>query len=196
MAAGLPYADNDIPIHTAAAYLFTTAERARDLRQPPVYVLGHASGGSDDGTTYWGFRPRGTIDTLEEVQGWAARTAHRLYESAGISASDVHFENAYDGFSLFHIFWVEGFGFFGVKEGECLDFFASQDISTNGSTPVSPSGGNIGSGRTRFWLWTDTIQQLQGRAGERQVKIDAHLGVCGGFTPHWANFAALSKDPE
>ena len=88
------------------------------------------------------------------------------------------------------------FGFFGVKEGECLDFFASQDISTNGSTPVSPSGGNIGSGRTRFWLWTDTIQQLQGRAGERQVKIDARLGVCGGFTPHWANFAALSKDPE
>ena len=37
--------DNDIPIHTAAAYLFTTAERARDMRQPPVYVLGHASGG-------------------------------------------------------------------------------------------------------------------------------------------------------
>src|SRR5262249_36862304 len=36
--------DNDIPIHTAAAFLFTTAERARDLRQPPVYVLGHAGG--------------------------------------------------------------------------------------------------------------------------------------------------------
>ena len=32
--------DNDIPIHTAAAFLFTTSERARDLRQPPVYVLG------------------------------------------------------------------------------------------------------------------------------------------------------------
>jgi acetyl-CoA acetyltransferase len=187
--------DNDIPIHTAAAYLFTTAERARDLRQPPVYVLGHASGGSDDGQTYWGFRPRSTIDSLEEVQGWAARTAHRLYESAGITASDVHFENAYDGFSLFHVFWVEGFGFFGVKEGECLDFFASQDISIDGSTPVSPSGGNIGSGRTRFWLWTDTIQQLQGRAGERQIKMDARLGVCGGFMPWFSNFAALSKDP-
>ena len=34
--------DNDIPIHSAAAYLFTTAERARDMRQPPAYVLGHA----------------------------------------------------------------------------------------------------------------------------------------------------------
>ncbi len=188
--------DNDIPIHTAAAYLFTTAERARDMRQTPVYVLGHASGGQVKGESYTAFMPRGVIDNLEETQEFAATTARRLYESAGISAADVQFENAYDGFSLFHVFWIEGFGFFGVKEGECLDFFASQDISISGPTPVSPSGGNIGSGRTRFWLWTDTIQQLQGRAGERQVKIDARLGVCGGFTPHWANFAALSKDPE
>jgi acetyl-CoA acetyltransferase len=187
--------DNDIPIHAAAAYLFTTAERARDMRQPPVYVLGHASGGSDDGTTYRGFKPRGTIENLEEAEGWAALTAHRLYESAGISSSDVDFENAYDGFSLFHVFWVEGFNFFGIQRGECLDFFNSEDISINGPTPMSPSGGNIGSGRTRFWLWTDTIQQLQGRAGERQMKKDARLGVCGGFMPINSNFAALSKDP-
>jgi acetyl-CoA acetyltransferase len=186
--------DNDLPIHTAAAYLFTTAERARDMKQPPVYVLGHASGGQVTGDSYGGFKPRGVIETLEEAQGWAARTARRLYESSGISAGDVQFENAYDGFSLFHVFWVEGFGFFGVKEGECLDFFQT-DISINGPTPVSPSGGNIGSGRTRFWLWTDTIQQLQGRAGERQIKIDARLGVCGGPMPINSNFAALSKDP-
>ena len=37
--------DNDIPIHTAAAYVITTAERARDMRQKPVYVLGHAGAG-------------------------------------------------------------------------------------------------------------------------------------------------------
>jgi acetyl-CoA acetyltransferase len=187
--------DNDIPIHTAAAYLFTTAERARDLRQPPVYVLGHATGGRVAGNSLLGFKPRSVIANLEETEEQAARTARRLYDSTGISSSDVDFENAYDGFSLFHVFWIEGFNFFGIQHGETLDFFASQDISINGPTPISPSGGNIGSGRTRFWLWTDTIQQLQGRAGERQVKIDARVGVCGGFTPHWANFAALSKDP-
>ena len=64
--------------------------------------------------------------------------------------------------------------------GGGLDFFASQDISINGPTPISPSGGNIGSGRTRFWMWTDTIQQIQGRAGERQIKKDARIGFCGG----------------
>jgi acetyl-CoA acetyltransferase len=178
--------DNDIPIHSAAAYVFTTAERARDLRQPPAYVLGHA--GAD-------IRPRSIIDTLEEAQQNAATTAQRLYESAGITSADVDFENAYDGFSLFHVFWVEGFGFYGIKEGEALDFFTSQDISINGPTPISPSGGNIGSGRTRYWMWTDTIQQIQGRAGERQIKKDANIGVCGGPMVGGNTFAVFSKDP-
>jgi acetyl-CoA acetyltransferase len=178
--------DNDIPIHSAAAYLFTTAERARDLRQPPAYVLGHA--GAD-------IRPRSIIDTLEEAQQNAATSAQRVYESAGITSADVDFENAYDGFSLFHVFWVEGFGFYGIKEGEALDFFNSQDISINGPTPISPSGGNIGSGRTRYWMWTDTIQQIQGRAGERQIKKDANIGVCGGPMVGGNTFAVFSKDP-
>ena len=81
------------------------------------------------------------------------------------------------------------------KKGEALDFFASQDISINGPTPISPSGGNIGSGRTRFWMWTDTIQQIQGRAGERQIKKEARVGFCGGPMV-WTNmFAVFSKDP-
>ena len=187
--------DNDIPIHTAAAYLWTTPERARDMRQPPVYVLGHATGGRVAGDSLLGFKPRSVIANLEETEEQASRTARRLYDSAGISASDVDIENAYDGFSLFHVFWIEGFNFFGIQRGECLDFFNSEDISINGPTPISPSGGNIGSGRTRFWLWTDTIQQLQGRAGERQVKKDARIGVAGGFMPIQSSFAALSKDP-
>ena len=187
--------DNDIPIHTAAAYLWTTPERARDMRQPPVYVLGHATGGRVAGDSLLGFKPRSVIANLEETEEQASRTARRLYDSTGISASDVDIENAYDGFSLFHVFWIEGFNFFGIQRGECLDFFNSEDISINGPTPISPSGGNIGSGRTRFWLWTDTIQQLQGRAGERQVKKDARIGVAGGFMPIQSSFAALSKDP-
>jgi acetyl-CoA acetyltransferase len=187
--------DNDIPIHTAAAYLWTTPERARDMRQPPVYVLGHATGGRVVGDSLLGFKPRSVIADLEETEEQASRTARRLYDATGISPSDVDIENAYDGFRLFHVFWIEGFNFFGIQRGECLDFFNSEDISINGPTPISPSGGNIGSGRTRFWLWTDTIQQLQGRAGERQVKKDARIGVAGGFMPIQSSFAALSKDP-
>ena len=188
--------DNDIPIHTACAFLFTTDERARDLRQPPAYVLGHASGGRMAGDYLLPFKSRSTIDDLEETEEWATRTGDRVYEAAGITAADVDFENAYDGFSLFHVFWLEGFNFFGIKRGEALDFFASQDFTINGPSPISPSGGNIGSGRTRFWNWSDTIQQIQGRAGERQIKKDANIGVTGSFMPVWSSFATFGKNPE
>jgi hypothetical protein len=90
---------------------------------------------------------------------------------------------------------LDGFGFFGIKKGEALEFVHTQDISINGSTPMNTGGGNLGNGRTRFWMWTDTIQQLQGRAGPRQMKIDARLGVVGGLSPWWNNFAVVSKDP-
>ena len=187
--------DNDIPIHTAAAYVFTTSERGP--RPAPASGLrpGSRQWRAVQRRAYGGSKSRSTAATLEEWQEWAALTGARLYESAGITARDVQFENAYDGFSLFHVWWIEEFGFFGIKRGEALDFFASQDISINGPTPISPSGGNIGSGRTRFWKWTDTIQQLQGRAGERQMKIDARIGVAGGWMPVLEQLRRVQQGP-
>ena len=187
--------DNDMPIHTAGAYLITTAERAKDLKQTPVYVLGHAGAGEVQGDVYTGVRSRGIIETLEEAERSAAATGRRVYEAAGVTAADVQFENAYDGFSLFHVFHLEGFGFAGVKQGEALDFFQT-DISIHGPNPVSPSGGNIGGGRTRFWMHTDSIQQIQGRAGARQMSIPANIGISGGFMPFWSNFIVWSSSPN
>ena len=178
--------DNDIPIMAAGAYVFTTAERARDMAQKPVYVLGHAS----DRT-----RPRGLALTLEEVEASTDSTGRKLYEAAGIKPEDLSFENMYDGFGLFHIFHIEGLRYAGIKRGEALDLF-QDDITIEGPHPVSPSGGNIGGGRTRFWLHTDSIQQIQGRAGARQIKKKAEIGVSGGPTPTGGNFLIWSATPD
>ena len=35
--------DCDIPIQIAVAYLFTTPDRAKDMKQPPVYIMNHAT---------------------------------------------------------------------------------------------------------------------------------------------------------
>ena len=177
--------DNDLPIMVSAAFLFSTAERAKDMKQKPVYILNHVS-----------TRPtnRGVQTRLDDWQEGADYTARRLYEGAGITAKDVDFENAYDGFSLFHQFHLEGLGFAGVKKGEALDFYQT-DISIEGPHPVSPSGGNIGGGRTRFWLTIDSIQQLQGRAGARQIKKPVNIGVSGAFMPDNNNYIAWSANP-
>jgi acetyl-CoA acetyltransferase len=187
--------DNDMPIHTAGAYIVTTSERARDLKQKPVYVLGHAGAGEMHDGVYTGIRSRGIMETLEEAERNAASTGRKLYEAAGVSASDIQFENAYDGFTLFHVFHIEGFGFAGIKQGEALDLFQT-DISIHGPNPVSPSGGNIGGGRTRFWMHTDSMQQIQGRAGARQMSIPANIGLSGGFMPIWSNFIVWSASPN
>ncbi len=187
--------DNDMPINVAGAYVISTADRAKDLRQKPVYVLGHAGAGEVRGGAYSGVRARGMVETLEEAEANAAATGRKLYEAAGVTAADIQFENAYDGFSLFHVFHIEGFGFAGIKQGEALDLFQT-DISIHGPNPVSPSGGNIGSGRSRFWMHTDSMQQIQGRAGARQMSIPAHIGLSGGFMPFWSNFIVWSSTPN
>ena len=179
--------DNDMPIMACAAYLFTTPERAKDMKQKPVYILNHASSRS---------RARSLTPTLEEVEEETARTARKLYEGAGITASDLSFENMYDGFTLFHPFHLEGLGFRGIGFGEALDFYQT-DISIEGPNPVSPSGGNIGSGRTRFWMHTDCIQQLQGRAGARQTTgITPEICVSGGPMPLGGDFTVWGANPD
>ena len=179
--------DNDIPIMASAAYLFTTAERAKDMKQKPVYILNHVSSKA---------KPRSITPTLDEVEEETARTARKIYEGAGITAADLSFENMYDGFTEFHQFHLEGLGYRGVKAGEALDFYQT-DISIAGPNPVLPSGGNIGGGRTRFWMHTDCIQQLQGRAGARQVTgVKPEIAVSGGPMPLGGNFTVWSATPD
>lgn len=179
--------DNDIPIMVSAAYLFTTAERAKDMKQKPVYILNHAS---SRGT------PRSIMPTLDEVEAETAATGRKLYEGAGITADDLSFENMYDGFALFHQFHVEGLRYRGIQNGEALDFYQT-DISIEGPNPILPSGGNIGSGRSRFWMHTDSIQQLQGRAGARQITgVKPEIGVSGGPMPMGGNFTVWGASPD
>ena len=179
--------DNDIPIMVAASYLFTTADRAPDMKQKPVYILGHASSRGS---------ARSLTPTLEEVQAETASTGRKIFEAAGITVDDLSFENMYDGFAEFHQFHIEGLGYRGMKFGDALDFYQT-DISIEGPNPVLPSGGNIGSGRSRFWMHTDCMQQIQGRAGARTVTgVKPEIAVSGGPMPMGGNFTVWSATPD
>ena len=180
--------DHDMPIHVATAYLFTTPERAADMKQKPVYILNH-------GTT----RPKfGLRLTLEHAEASTDATGRKLLSGAGITSSDLDFENMYDGFTTFHNYFVEGLGFGGMKRGDALDFYQG-DISIEGPNPISPSGGNVGSGRTRVWMHTDSIQQLQGRAGDRQLHLKngrPEVGISGGPMPQGGDFTVWGTSPD
>ena len=164
--------DCDRPVNASGAYLFTTAERARDMKQSPVYILNHNQHSA---------RQRSTQASLDELEAETDRLARMMFEGSGLGPQDVDIFNPYDGYSTMTQFWLEAFQWHGVKRGEAFDFYAG-DIRVEGPHPFSSSGGNLGSGRLRTAMWTDSIEQLRGTAGPRQVTVRAEVAV-GGFGP-------------
>jgi hypothetical protein len=174
--------DADLPVQGATCYLITTAERARDMAQSPVYILNHAQAQH---------RVRSSVETIEETQAWTERMARMIYEGSGLSPADVDIFNPYDGFTLFTQYWLEAFQWHGVKRGE-----AHGDISVEGPHPFLSSGGNIGTGRTRSAIFTDCIEQLRGTAGRRQVQVRAETAIAGCVLPAGNGHVAFGKYPS
>ena len=178
--------DCDRPVNASAAYLFTTAERARDMRQPPVYVLNHSQ---------HNFRQRTTQADLDEIEDWTDRAAKRMYEGAGLGPADVDVFNPYDGYAPMAQFFLEAFQWHGVKRGDAFAFYAG-DIRVEGPHPLCSSGGNLGNGRTRTAMYTDSIEQLRGTAGARQVTVRAETALGAFTTPSSGGWIMFGKSPS
>lgn len=158
--------DCDIPVQGSASWIVTTSDRALALRHRPVYVLGHAL------VT----RPNRTpVNRLEEGEENARELGRDLWAACGLGPTDVDIANVYDGFLTITPIWFEGLGL--CERGAFLDFIQGGRIEKDGEMPMT-SGGNNGSGRMHGSpLVTDSVQQLQGRAGERQVQ-DPRVALC------------------
>jgi hypothetical protein len=178
--------DSDRPVNHAMAMLFTTAERAKDMKQKPIYVLSHVQPNTPS---------RSTMATLEDHEEWTDSLARRLYEGAGVTAADLDVFNPYDGFSTFTQTYLEAFQWHGVKRGDAFAFYAG-DITVEGPHPFNSSGGNLGAGRTRTAMYTDSIEQLRGIAGPRQIRIRAETAACGQTTPGGNGHIFLSVHPS
>jgi acetyl-CoA acetyltransferase len=178
--------DCDMPIQTAGAFLMTTGERARHMKQKPVYILNHCS---QRGVV------RSMVETLDETEEFTDHIARMCFEGSGLTAKEIDIFNPYDGFTLFFQYFLEGFHWHDVKRGEAHDFYAG-DISVEGPHPLSSSGGNCGNGRTRWWGHIDSIQQLQGRAGYRQVKVRHETAITGAYTPGYSDWMVYSTSPD
>ena len=178
--------DSDRPVQHAAAFLFTTADAAKDMRQKPIYVLSHAEM----------TRPnRSTMATIEDHERATDDLVRILYDGAGVTANDLDVFNPYDGFSVFTQTYLEAFQWHGVKRGEAFDFYR-EDIRVEGPHPFNSSGGNLGNGRTRTAMYTDSIEQLRGIAGPRQIRLKAETAACGMVTPTGNGHIFLSTVPD
>jgi hypothetical protein len=141
------------------------------------------------------FRQRTTQADLDEIEDWTDRAARRMYEGAGLGPKDVDVFNPYDGYAPMAQFFLEAFQWHGVKRGDAFAFYAG-DIRVEGPHPFCSSGGNLGTGRLRTAMYTDSIEQLRGTAGARQVKVRAETALAAFTTPSNGGWIMFGKSPS
>ena len=123
----------------AVAVVTTSSERARDLRQPPVYVTASAQGGAGS----WGqsITWMGMPDEIFASSGHRP-VARDLYRRAGLGPADVDVALIYDHFTGMVLMQLEDYGFCPI--GESGPFVADGNIRYLGGTiPVNTHGGNL-----------------------------------------------------
>jgi acetyl-CoA acetyltransferase len=181
-----PLRDLDIfqPSSGACAVIVTTAERARDLRQPPVRILEAVSGSTDNVPPYWELWPlrRGPI-----TNGAAVNIAPKLYGRAGITAADVDVAELYDCFSYTVMMALEAYGF--CEVGGSGPFIEAGNIAIDGAIPVNTHGGHLAEAYIHGYNHiVEAVRQIRGTSCN-QVR-DAEIALVTGG-PGFASSAML-----
>jgi hypothetical protein len=138
-------------------------------------------------------RPRSTQASLDEIEAAMDRVIRMMWDGSGLGPQDVDICNPYDGYAIMPRFWLEAVQWHGVQQGEAYAFYAG-DISVGGPQPFNSSGGNLGNGRTLTAMWTDSIEQLRGTAGSRQVQVGAEIALAR-FGPPLRLMSACNEGP-
>jgi acetyl-CoA acetyltransferase len=152
------------------AIVLTTAERARDLRRPPVYVLGAAGA-----ETHW------NISQCPDFTSSAAVASGRdAFAQAGVTPPDIDTIQFYDSFTITALVLLEGLGFCGKGEGGA--FVAGGNLRRGGTLPMNTDGGGLSSchpGMRGIFLLIEATRQLRGDGGDAQVPDCKFALACG-----------------
>jgi acetyl-CoA acetyltransferase len=152
------------------AFIVTTAERAKDLQQPPVYVLGAAGA-----QTHWNICQQTDFTTSA-----GAKAGPIAFERAGVTHDDVDLLMFYDSFTITCLILLESLGF--VPRGEGGPFVAEGHLKRGGKWPLNTDGGGLSSchpGMRGIFLIIEAVRQLRGQGGEAQVP-DCEVAIAAG----------------
>jgi len=141
------------------AMVITSAKRARDLRHPPVLIMGMEQ-----------HNPSYDVHQATHLAGptGAKKAGEMALGMAGITLKDIDACEIYDCFTYTVEITLQDYGFFGPGEGE--DWFKNGTIEPGGRMPVNTSGGQLSEG---YYMgltpFSEAAMQLMGRCGNRQL---------------------------
>lgn len=158
------------------ALVLTSAERAADLRRPPVYVLG--TGEACDSPLV------SQMDDLTRSKGFR-RSSAAAFAEAGITHGDVDHLMVYDAFAHLPLYGLEDLGF--VGRGEAGAFVADGNTAPGGRLPMNTSGGGLcytHTGMYGMFAMQEAVRQLRGEAFRQVDGVETSVvqGVGGMFT--------------
>lgn len=143
----------------AVAVIVTSAERARDLRQPAVNVLGYAQCALGDNLR---------TDCHPAVDTGARRSGEIAFQMAGIARDDIGTCQLYDCYTYTVLVTLEDYGF--CAKGEGGPFVADGKLGPGGALPTNTGGGQL----SGYYMWgftplSEAVVQARGQGGARQV---------------------------
>ena len=157
------------------ALVLTSAERAKDLPKPPVYVLG--TGESSE------------TPMISQMEDFTTSKAFRIsgakaFDEAGVTPADVDHLMVYDAFAHLPIYGLEALGFVGSGEGGA--FIEDGNTAPGGKLPMNTNGGGLSythTGMYGMFAIQESVRQLRGTAPAQvpDVKISVAQGVGGMF---------------
>ena len=143
------------------AYVLVRADRAKDLPNKPVYVLGN-------GTATW----HRQIACMPDLTVTAAtQSGQEAYAMAGLSAKDMNVLALYDAFTINTLLFLEDLGF--CQKGEGGAFVENGGIAPGGRLAVNTNGGGLSCvhpGMYGIFCLIEAARQLRGEGGARQVQ--------------------------
>lgn len=161
------------------AFIVTTAERAADLRQKPVAILGYGES-----------HPHRYLMQEDDItRCGAVESGPGALAMADVTVSDVNFAELYDSFTYTVLVQLEDYGF--CAKGEGGAFVEDGRIALGGELPVNTHGGLLSQAHADGILHvTEAVKQLRGQAGPRQV-ANARVGLVSGGAGVLAVHASL-----
>ncbi|WP_313802341.1 lipid-transfer protein [Sphingobium sp.] len=154
------------------AFVITSTQRARDLRQKPV-LISAAAQGIRKGTNAMACFYRADISPRDEVR----LVGDQLYAKSNLTSDDIDVAIIYDHFGPSVMPALEALGF--CEYGEAKDFIRDGGIELGGHLPVNTHGGQVGEGYIHGMNGVlEAVRQVRGTA-INQVETVNHVMVTG-----------------